>query len=70
MLKRLKKGTTVRSSKLQLGWSYAPITNQDGQPTGLARISYRIRIFPFAVVQVDVSEHIAEVLCQELNSKT
>lgn len=49
-------------------WSYAPITDQNGQPTGYCRIYYRIRIIPISICTTEVAECIAEKLCKELNS--
>lgn len=70
MLKKLKKWLHLRSSNNKLGWSYVAITDKNGQSTGLAWISYRVRYFPFTFIKVKVSESIAESVCKDLNSKT
>ena len=56
------------ASLFRLVWSYVPLVDKDGQPTGYCRISCRIRLISVSFCTAEVAENITEKLCKELNS--
>ena len=49
-------------------WSYVPLVDESGKPTGYCRIYCRVRFIPVPIITAEVQACDAEKLCQELNS--